>query len=83
MDSGTRPGDPLADTTFALIFSEALKELRAYLDGKGMSTWLPLRGKRVFAAQESEEDVRLEEPSFMDDVAILVRSDCPWEVVEM
>ena len=34
--SGTRPGDSIADTLFALVFAEAIQELRCRLRGQGL-----------------------------------------------
>ena len=80
--SGTRPGDPVADVTFAFVFAEAQRELREAIDRMGLQTTVTIRGRSVFGCEGvAPTEQRLEEPTFMDDMAVLVSGDTPEDAM--
>ena len=81
--NGCRPGDPLADVAFCFVFAEVQRELREAVDGLGYHTELAYNKGSIFpTGGPTEDERRIEEPTFMDDMACLVAGDSPEELVQ-
>ena len=82
--SGCRPGDPLADTAFALVFSAVQKELKELVAELHMQDEVAFQGRGLFAdPAEEKKHAALPAPTFMDDLTILVSADKAMEGIAM
>ena len=75
--SGTRPGDPLADVCFAMVFAAVQLEIREFLDAKGWQHTFRGDGASIFGDVDTSVHTRLHEPCYMDDLAICLSSASP------
>ena len=51
---GTRPGDPLADLIFGMVFAMFHVDLCAVLEEQGLSVALPKSGVALFGLHDSQ-----------------------------
>ena len=85
VESGTRPGDSLADIVFSFLFASVLKKVRAAMITAGYHVWLPwsdswhrtLNPEGVPDQQLAPIDV-----SWMDDLALMLSAATPEALVE-
>ncbi len=80
-NSGTKPGDPLGDILFSFLMVSILGRLQVALASEGLLDTVEWTGKREFLTGSSPE-VKKElcyegDPSYMDDVALLLSEPRP------
>ena len=81
-DDGTRPGDPLADLVFATAFLRFQELLIARLGEAGLAVELELDAATIFAPGGPNTTVEASPPTYMDDMAVLLRAPCAALLVE-
>ena len=82
--AGTRPGDPLSDLIFAVAFGRLQADLMQQLAEAGLEVTIPVVDGGIFAATGGGDisECRVELPTFMDDMAILLADADPWAIVD-
>jgi len=73
-NTGTRPGNPLADIVFNLLFAEILQRLKEEMHKHGLRTVIPARRTNgLFMVDELTNDyVDVADVSYVDDLTVLV-----------
>ena len=74
--SGRRPGDTMADLIFCLAFLRLQMTLEERLSRRGI-----VNVKGIFGGQHEEDCTSLFNPTFMDDLAVLVEGDTPEQML--
>ena len=86
VESGTRPGDALADIIFSFLFAAVLRKVREALVSKGFQVWLPWSDSwhRNLQVDSNRGDDALApiDVSWMDDLALLLTAGSTAELVE-
>ena len=75
--SGTRPGDTMADLIFCLAFLRLQMTLEERLTQRGIVNVTASARKGIFDGKHEEGCTSLLNPTFMDDLAVLVEGDTP------
>ena len=70
---GCRPGDPLADITFALAFLAFQRMLTRFFAEAGLDTQVEVRGGGIFPEGHAS-DAKIPPPTFMDDLTALLQA---------
>ncbi len=74
---GTKPGDPLADLLFALVFLAFQISLCVELRVLGVLFTVPMRGCGIFGDASIKRMVEVLIPTYLDDFVVLARAaDC-------
>ena len=79
--SGTRPGDTMADLIFCLAFLRLQMTLEERLSRRGIVNVTASARKGIFGGQHEEDCTSLFNPTFMDDLAVLVEGDTPEQML--
>ncbi|OLQ05525.1 hypothetical protein AK812_SmicGene11286 [Symbiodinium microadriaticum] len=83
-ETGTRPGDSLADIVFSFLFTSVLKKVRSAMIAEGFDVHLPW-ADRWFRSLSAEgmpdQDLSPVDVSWMDDLALLLSASSPGELV--
>ena len=78
--SGTRPGDTMADLIFCHAFLRLQMTLEERLTQRGIVNVTASARNCIFAGQHEEDCTSHFNPTFMDDLAVLVEGDSPTDV---
>ena len=73
---GTRPGDPLADILFSLVFYCFEKSLREKLDRLGLVPSYPVASDSLLEPTVFDSEVPIPGPAYLDDMAICIKAPC-------
>ena len=86
VESGTRPGDSLADIVFSFLFAAVLHKVRDTLCAKGYAVHLPWHAtwfRSICAPDDvSRDSLAPVDVSWMDDLALLLSAPTPEAVAE-
>ena len=86
VESGTRPGDALADIVFSFLFSAVLHKVRNTLVARGYGVQLPCHASwfRSLCRGDAVSDTTLApvDVSWMDDLALLLTAASPSSLVD-
>ncbi|CAE7487521.1 hypothetical protein AK812_SmicGene10179 [Symbiodinium microadriaticum] len=84
VETGTRPGDSLADIVFSFLFAAVLKQVRAALIAAGFDVMLPWSEawfRSLCPTGAPDEHLAPIDVSWMDDLALLLSADAPASLV--
>ena len=79
--SGTRPGDTMADLIFCIAFLRFQMTLEERLTRRGIVNVTASARKGIFDRQHEEDCTSPFNPTFMDDLAVLVEGDTPEKML--
>ncbi|CAE7375700.1 unnamed protein product [Symbiodinium sp. CCMP2456] len=87
VESGTRPGDALADVLFSFLFAAVLAKIRGQLASKGLQVRLPwseewFRNLEVDHEAAPDSSLSPIDVAWMDDLAVLLSAESPDALVE-
>ena len=85
VESGTRPGDSLADIVFSFLFGAVLNRIREAILAAGYDVRLPWSAewyRCLNSAGPPDDQVAPIDVSWMDDLALLLAADDPAALVE-
>ena len=70
--TGSRPGDPLADVVYGFAAARIRRQIGQRLEDEGLTTCVPWDGRRsVIAGAEAGVDIRATDVLYADDGAVL------------
>lgn len=82
MPLGARPGDPLADIVFALAFAVFQKRVDALLNDLDAMPTIRATGCKIFQYRDQEREDKAGTPSYMDDLALVLKAHTPRQALE-
>ncbi|CAE7945161.1 unnamed protein product [Symbiodinium sp. KB8] len=85
VESGTRPGDSLADITFSFLFASVLRRIRDAMLHSGYEVrlpWLDSWFRTLCPEDQPDEHLAPIDVSWMDDLALLLSASTPEALIE-
>ena len=85
VESGTRPGDSLADITFSFLFASVLRRIRDAMLHSGYEVRLPWGDswfRTLCPEEQPDEHLAPIDVSWMDDLALLLSASTPEALIE-